>query len=112
MDESEDDAVSRAVAELIGGRQVQRTVRKARAVRRPEVRLAGAKFPCVTVTLTGRTGSGKTCLARWISEMLGARGIRVETFYERAGGDMVIVELERPYELPMESMEELRRARR
>jgi adenylylsulfate kinase-like enzyme len=66
----------------------------------------------VTVTLTGPTGSGKTCLARWIAEMLTARGVNVELYTEEPNGDKVIVELIHPYLLTMESMEELRRAKR
>jgi len=67
------------------------------------------KMRQVTIRFEGRTGSGKTCLARWVAEMLEARGVKVERLKEP---DKVIVELIHPWELTMESMEALRRARR
>jgi adenylylsulfate kinase-like enzyme len=39
---------------------------------------------CVTVTLTGESGSGKTCLAMWSAKMLTARGNKVELSTEVA----------------------------
>jgi adenylylsulfate kinase-like enzyme len=80
---------------------------------RPPITYGDREFhggDCVTVMLTGPIGSGKTCLARWIAEMLTARGIYVERYDDMPGnGDKLVVELIHPHLLTMESMKALRR---